>query len=211
MRRLTMALLVGSLLSIGGGPAVVAQSPSPDPVGLGGRVELPEYGFALTFPDDWAWVRYTTEDFDSVMEQLADLTSPEFVAANEDWFDGMDSETPLEGERADSASGCLFQVIPMDLPFPLDMLAPAFIENIQGRRDIFPDGATLTDVALPAGQSKRVDASQVDEGWVSPMEQSHYLLVRGSRFYDITCMSHEPPEDRWLSIAETLEFLPAAE
>jgi hypothetical protein len=116
MRRLVMTLLVGSLLSVGVSSGVVAQSPSPSPVGLGGRVELPGHGSALTFPDDWAWVRYTTEDFDSVMAQLAGITSPEFVAENEDWFDGMDSEIPLEGHATDSDSRCALQVLPMTPP-----------------------------------------------------------------------------------------------
>jgi hypothetical protein len=83
------------------------------------------------------------------------------------------------------------------------------MDTIEGKPDIFPGGATVTDVALPAGEAKRIDASQLEEGWTSPSEQSYYLLVRDSRFYDIVCMSDDPPEDRWLSIAESFEFLTA--
>ena len=52
MRRLTIALLATFLLSIGAGPAV-AQSPAPSPRVLDGRIEVPEAGYAVTFPEAW--------------------------------------------------------------------------------------------------------------------------------------------------------------
>ena len=53
MRRLMIMLLAACLLGISASPAVVAQSPSPESVGFGKRVEVPEMGFAATFPEGW--------------------------------------------------------------------------------------------------------------------------------------------------------------
>lgn len=57
-----------SLAGIVGSRAIMAQSPSPDPVGLGKRVEVPESGFALTFPEDWVWIRHPVPDLDAAVE-----------------------------------------------------------------------------------------------------------------------------------------------
>jgi hypothetical protein len=209
MRRLVMTLLVAVLLGVGGSPAVVAQSPSPGPVGVGGRVELPEYGFALTFPEDWAWVRYSSEDSDSVIAQLVDITSPEFVAQNEVVFEEVDAEMPLVGRAASRGGSCSVTVLPTDLT--IDAIASNYVTWIEGQPDSFPDGAMVTDVALPAIEAKRIDMSYTEEGWQKPMPTSYYLFTRGSRGYVLACMADDPPDDRWLSIADMFEFLPAEE
>jgi len=51
MRRLTIALLAACLLGTSTVPAL-AQETSPPPW-FGGRVEMPEHGFAVTIPEDW--------------------------------------------------------------------------------------------------------------------------------------------------------------
>jgi hypothetical protein len=49
-----MTTLLGTcLLGISAGPAVVEQSTSPGPIGVGERVEVPEAGFAAAFPEGW--------------------------------------------------------------------------------------------------------------------------------------------------------------
>ena len=58
---------------------------------------------------------------------------------------------------------------------------------------------------FPVGQAARMDV---------PDEATHlsvYLLRGGNTFYWISCAGDDPPDDRWLSIAETFEFLPAEE
>jgi hypothetical protein len=211
MRRLTTVLLAACLMSVSAGVAS-AQTPSPTPdiVGIGGRLALPESGFALTYPDDWVWVRYSSEDFDTVMAQLADLTSPEFVAEHEDGFSKVDPDMPLLGGGLDQGGGCGVVVL-QPTGLTLDAAAADLIARMEAQPDTFPAGATVTDVALPAGQAKRIDGRQVAEGLHAPTDFSLHLATDGSRFYLIRCAAVDPPDDAWLSVAETFEFLPAEE
>ena len=41
--------------------------------------------------------------------------------------------------------------------------------------------------------------------------QSAYLLGWNDGILALDCFAFDPPDDRWLSIAETFEFLPAEE
>jgi hypothetical protein len=208
MRRLAVTLLLAVLASIGVRPAVMAQSPSPGPVGLGGRAELAEYGIALAFPDDWAWVRYSPEDLDSVMARLGDLTSPDFVTRNEGFFRGVGLESPLAaGSTAGSTEACTVSVLPSDLP--PEAIAANYVAGVEGQPETYPGGARITDVALPAADAKRIDFTYVEEGW-PPSYESDYVLTDNGRAYVIFCYGDELPADSWLSIAETLEFLPGS-
>lgn len=211
MRRLSVALLAVCLMSVSAGVASAqTASPTPDIVGIGGRVELPEFGFALTYPDDWAWMRYSSEDFDTVMEQFAALTSREFAAEHEDGFRKVDPDMPLLGGGLDQGGGCSVGVLqPTDLT--LDAAAADIVASMEAEPDTFPAGVTVTDVALSTGQAKRIDGRQVAEGLEAPTNFSLNLATDGSRFYLIRCAAGDPPDDAWLSVAETFEFLPAGE
>ena len=78
MRRAMIALLATCLLGATAS-AVLAQSPAP--FGLGGRVEVPEAGYALTLPDGWAYLRPAMEDAGSLAAFIeAELQDPDLAA-----------------------------------------------------------------------------------------------------------------------------------
>ena len=194
MRRVSVVLLSACLVGLSAGVAS-AQAPSPtlDVVGVGGRVALPEHGFALTFPDDWAWVRDSSRDFDQVMTQLADLTSPEFVAEWGTVFREVGADVPLSGAALEQGGSCGIGVLPTDLL--LDAFAANFVAMMEGQPDLVPGGTTLTDVALPAGLAKRVDWRFVERGSQTAMANSMYVLIDGSRLYSVMCTAFDLPED----------------
>ena len=57
------------------------------------------------------------------------------------------------------------------------------------------------------GGAIRIDAEVPEEGFSG----SWYLLTDGTNFYGLICGAPDLPEDRWLSVAETFEFLPTEE
>jgi len=70
-----------------------------------------------------------------------------------------------------------------------------------------PDSVTSTMLDLPAGPAGAIDVT--DEEWWNTRT---YLLTDGERWFYLHCDdTFEPPDDDWLSIAETFEFLPADE
>jgi hypothetical protein len=211
MRRLSLALLAAFLMSVSAVVATAQTSlPSPDIVGVGGRVAVPEYGFALTFPDDWVWVRSSSEDFEAVMAQLGSLTSSEFVAEHEDGFRKVGPGMPLLGGALNQGGGCGVVVLG-SMELGLDAATADLVARMEAQPDTFPAGTTVSDVALPAGEAKRIDGRQVTEVVEAPTDFSLYLATDGSRSYLIRCAAVSPPDDAWLFVAETFEFLPAAE
>ena len=46
---------------------------------------------------------------------------------------------------------------------------------------------------------------------VTDVTRVAYLSTDGMDFFSVTCNGPTPPEDDWLSIAETIEFLPPEE
>ena len=60
---------------------------------------------------------------------------------------------------------------------------------------------------LPAGQAVRADVAW-DDGWNQSSYYYYYYNNLGARWFRLDCATREDlPEDRWLAIAETFEFL----
>ncbi len=184
MRRLVIMLLATCLLGISAGPAVVAQSPSPDSVGFGKRVEEPEMGFAATFPEGWV-VETTFGE--------ARVVSP----------DGSTVCLPT-GHRVDE---------PIDDP-------AAALDQIAAMFPVFADDGPMpiidtSEFELPAGRAIRFIADYaLDDGLVEGYDARYattYILTDGRVLLFLGCWAPERPDDDWLSIAETIEFLPAEE
>ncbi len=73
----------------------------------------------------------------------------------------------------------------------------------------YPPDLRLTDLRLPAGEAIRVDMTESADA--PPTTITIFSLAGAAGFYRLWCTSDAPPADRWLSIAETIEFLPAGE
>ncbi len=188
-----IALLIMSTRTAGAadgtdGPAATAESVAPP--SFGQRVEVPEAGFAVTFPLDWE-VSIDTSDVPGEGGTFAVVSGRE--AASD-----VTCEVYLYGPCTGSSFG--------DCAAALDEVAARMVAYFEG-----DESSSRTDESaamdLPAGYAVRVDTEWIDEGVFGSL----YLLTDGKVHDSLRCRGSERPEDRWLSIAETFAFLPAEE
>jgi len=213
MRRLTITLVATCLLGIGTGPAASAEeTPAPAPVGVGGRVEIPEHGFALTLPSEWVWVRQSPAEATAFAETLEAVMDPKDA---EEYFyiagslqGSFGDRSPLIAKRGDVRGDVSTGE---DLVIVLRSLPEAGIEAVVGDLVAAAEGAddvtglVVDPLTLPVGEVTRIDYS------LGPLDYSVYHLTDGISLYLLQFQGLDAPEDRWLSIAETFEFLPVDE
>lgn len=149
--------------------------------GSGLRSTDSEAGFAITLPDGWRIGLPGGPITAGGGQQVLGASEPDEGACRVWWWPGGDRP------HADWSD--------------LDSFGDAFVARF---RSALPGSATAT-LDLPAGPAIRVDDLEPETGW----SRSVYLLTSGSSYYSLTCFGPDPPDDRWLSIAETSEFLPA--
>ena len=176
------------------GAADVADGPttpeSAAPPSFGQRVEVSEAGFAVTFPIDWE-VSIDTSDVPGEGGTFAVVSGREAA-----------SDVTCEVYLYGPCTGSLFG----DCAAALDEVAARMVAYFEGDESSSrTDESTSMD--LPAGYAVRVDTEWMDEGVFG----SSYLLTDGKVHDSLLCRGSERPEDRWLSIAESFEFLPAEE
>jgi hypothetical protein len=156
------------------GDAAVAQPPVISFTALDQRVEAPEAGIAVAFPDDWA-------------VEVRPIVQAEFI-----------SDAVLSGE-APGGGSCEVVVQDGGTWSSIDDWAEQVLETFQDF-----GAADSTTLRLPVGDAIRIDLEVPEEGFSG----ASYMLSDGTTFYGLLCRASDPPEDRWLSIAETFEFLP---
>lgn len=180
MRRLIITFLVTCLLGTGTG-AAIAQEPSPSLTALEPRAEISGVGFAVTFPEGW----------------LVETRGGE-----------------LQAVSADGSALCQPNSSSIDVPVDdpeavLDKLAAIF--------PVFSDDGPMpvietTEIELPAGRAVRFIADYaLDDGLVEGYDARYgttYLMTDGRVLLFFACWAPERPDDDWLTIAETIEFLP---
>jgi hypothetical protein len=201
---LAVVSVVTSLAGIAGGQPVTAQSPPPDPVGFGGRVEVPQAGFALTFPEDWVWMRHPLPDVDAAVEALAGVMEPAEADGYRDLLAMVSEAAPVVGTLGFGRDTCWVQV--REWGQSLSDLAAMMQEWYEAEEGY--TGVTSTGVTTRAGETIRIDYRFSNED--ASTEQTQYLYAQGPEglvVHTLTCAAEDPPEDRWLSIAETFEFL----
>jgi hypothetical protein len=209
MRRLLVTLLATCLLGASAVPAI-AQEPSPPPW-FGGRVEMPEYGFAVTVPGGWIAFDMMG-DVESQAWMLAAALDPDdpadVVGLVTEEFTGI-AGTQLGLLQDSLASACGFGVFSgpeMELSALADLLSSSLsaddsVANLERPRAI----------ELSAGLGFLIAASSTGpDGPGDTRPVVLYVVERAAgSFLMITCAGHERPEDDWLSIAESFESLPA--
>lgn len=154
------------------------------------RVEVPEHGLAVDFPAEWlvrSWPGPGPVLGGSVVLRAVTL-------AQEDGPGGH--ECLIED---DTALPSLPDVASLDEW--LDTLV-----STAGAQERTTSEPVVTQVDLPSGPTVGADW----ERW-SGMPATAWILADGDRRAALFCRSDEPPEDRWLSVAESFEFLPAEE
>jgi hypothetical protein len=185
MRALTITVLALSMLGMPGAATVSAQEPSPGLSSTGGRVEVPEAAYAVTFPEDWEVATYP-------MEMGTD--SP----------DGTPIETAYisaSGWAPDGRTQCSITYKPLGDP-PGDPLVA--LEGSVDYALAHYEGARIetSSLDLPAGPAIR---HRFESEWGAG---ASYLLSDGFDVFFLACVGKDLPDDRWLSIAESFEFLP---
>ncbi len=187
MRRLMITLLAACLLGASAGPAM-AQSPSPSPLGVGERVEVPGVGFAATFPEGW----------------IIEASGGQSYVVSSD----RSTRCGTFGERFDE---------PIDDP-------AASLDELAAIYPVFSDDEPMpiidtSEIELPAGRAIRFIADysldpEFDpefDGGKDATYVTTYIMVDSLRVLFLGCYAPERPDDDWLSIAETIEFLPIEE
>jgi hypothetical protein len=216
MRRLGTALI--NILSLTGMAAGVvdAQSPSPEPPPwFGGRVEMPEHGFAVTVPDGWAAFASSGDPVEQARNAAA-LIDP---GASEEGIDLLAQALrarqlaggPLWMYELEAGSltlpmwGCTVGVDPGGSVVPRDAagLTHARLSSTDGVEGLTP----VESLALPAGPAARFSFRLSLDG----LSYATYVGSGESSFFLFACSAETPPDDLWLSLAETFEFLPAEE
>jgi len=190
MRRLAITTLLVCMLSAPGAAVVSAQEPSPSVLAHVGRVEVPAAGYAVTLPEGWTMETHEvvegTDSPDGPTEETRSIWSYAFAP------DGSASCLLFEDRLVES----------------LDDSSTALDETAAYHRTRYePVLVEMSSVELPLGLAVRfvLDYTRTGDEGVGAV----YLLSDGDALVVMSCVAQEPPDgDWWLSIAETIEFLP---
>ena len=166
----------------------------------GQRVEMPWAGVAVTFPEQWH-VIVTPEELPRTRAgRLRGPTIPIFpILAS-----GIDPEYRLRQEQCDLVT---FDLVPRWEPLPLTTYDIAFsLAEL-----LLPDdGFGTEEIALPAGEATHL--TQQTRPSDREAFSSAFVVARDGGYVWLWCTSlDESPDDDWLSIARTIEFLPEEE
>jgi len=193
LRRFAIVLLAACLLPIGVATST-AQSPLPTTDPGSYHVEVPEAGLALTVPEDWL-----------VQVPMEELDVPGFPAHASLWQVLMSSNTREYPEAG--AGGCQIVLVQANDPDA----GTVTLEDVAAWGNPFGNdpgpGEPTTEVILPAGPGSRLDVVEhADDGdWYGVT----YGLAAPNGIAWLMCIGFgERPDDDWLSIARSLEFIP---
>ena len=191
MRPLLITLLTLCLLGASTG-SIVAQSAASSPEPIGQLVEVPETGFAITLPMDWdVWTSAEDPELGFIV-----LSGPERFGPDV----GMEPVMAAEPQGQAPGSG-LPDACTLTLYRPIMLTPDAFLGELLGKAD------HITVESLREDLSRALDRS-----WSSDQRQHAFYAVGGEEAVAVLwCWAVEPPDDYWLSIAESFEFLPAEE
>jgi hypothetical protein len=164
---------------------------------LGERVVVAEAGIALTVPKGWGfrvemletdWVEEAGVTEDVAVWRVLDMWSP-------------DGDPELAVER------CSIGMLRAGEHGP----AITTISDTDPAPGELPPGRTrsTTEILLPAGSATRIDWDIVEPDGDHYSSTYNLAGLDGPTWLD--CEGPERPDDDWLSIAETFEFLPAEE
>ena len=195
--RLVGAFLASCLLVSALGCEYLPYLSNAGPVIEGGRVERPAEGFAVAFPDDWTIREVSPEGNEgptsALHPEMSSLLSAVVAGTPPTMHDRcvVVDLTQLVCSRLDWAS--------------LDDVVAGFMLLL--RSDPRWVGLESTFMDLRAGRTGRIlRAVDSEAEYVS----TYYFTDSDAWFY-LECVSPDPSLERWLSIAESFEFLPADE
>jgi hypothetical protein len=200
--------LVGAALLVGVSVGSAASTESASPPWFGGRIEMPEHGFALVLPDGWVGIDSSTD----LSEQVAawarvrpDDLAPEDVTA-------------MSRTVATAATAGMGLVAFGPMREPWCGVAPTLAAHRTLDEVIDSYAASMLEnefaavVQEPTPVDVRAGPGRVLVVTVAPPDQPStnlvtYVIEGSGVFAGIFCSAGERPDDDWLSLAESLEFL----
>lgn len=196
MRRITAGMAAAAVLCTGS--AAQAQSPSPEPPPwFGGRVELPEHGFAVTVPDGAVAYDMTGDLERQLRVVVPDASDGDIAGWSSMMRERMRGQLVLAIEDSSSCGFVVGPTIGADLASEVD----GFYERQAADGNVV-HLETPRVVELPAADALVVSHGRAGE------EATFYLGEKDGMVFDIWCAGAERPEDDWLSIAASFEWLP---
>ena len=181
----TLLMCIVAALVVAGCANPIASDDPGHVVGQG-RIERPADGFGVTFPQDWTVHDQTEHGSARAWQWPVDASSVHRLVL-----------------RAES---CYIQVDDRHVRLSLKAYVARLMRRVWSEPVTEPSHSS--EVRLPAGRAWRIDAVH-DSG----QHITEYVLTNDGDFYIIGCSIEgwAQPDDDWLSIAETFEFMPAEE
>lgn len=212
LRRLAISFVAASLLGVGAGGPLLAQDgeqeAGSEPIAVGGRIEVPAAGFALTVPEDWVAMYPSAEDAAAITDAVRGI-DPELAVTLETALAGGVGFSFLAFGAPDE-TGFRDNCNVIDYPTggaTLGLALATDVSALGSMGEALVGDPVATDLELPVGESARLDYA-LEYPTVQAVFSAYYF-TDGSMFHLLTCTGTERPADSWLSIAETFEFLPA--
>ena len=163
MRRITMGLLTVCLMAAGASPAL-AQESSPDPVGLGERVEVPGAGYALTAPDGWVTISPSAEDASAIIDAFREIDPAMAETTETALASGVDFSLLMFG-ATDAESGFRENCNVIDSASDGESLESILARDEAGASalgDGLASGPEATMLEHPAGEVARLEQEIAD-------------------------------------------------
>ena len=222
MRRIAGTLLVAATLGMATGSAAAQSEPEsedadgPGPVVLGGRIEVPHEGIAIEFPTGWYAFDLSHPALIEEMEAFDETTA--LIAPNIEAMTLAGAAPALAAEfpqleqlliaiepltDPDFAETCNLLAEPR--PFSsVDLVVAGQLPRMRAELDI--EGEIKTSfIELPVGRTAVLEFTQPRS---IADETTEFIFLHDDRAYTLTCGDVERRSSRWLSIAESVEFLP---
>jgi hypothetical protein len=167
------------------------------------HIERPTAGFAVSLPLDWEFV-------DAADAEPEDWYDPEVVDDVQAHHEEVVADGGLLLARTRSPFAFHSCVLYDFSARAADQPAWTSLDHVPtDARDWTTDSAWAWDVQTTSLQVRAGHALRADVRWADGWKSSHYYYMEGTRWFLLECVTEDrPPDDRWLSIAETLEFLP---
>jgi hypothetical protein len=174
-----------------------ASAQDTDEMPIGGRVQMSDVGVALTLPEGWL---FETSPATAPAPGDASTTSSMVLQAEE------------RVERVSERGTCWLHYTHVNDPawwgiFTLDDYVHIVARSMPYSQEGYAGSHETTPLELPIGAAIRVDLRPGDPVWPDELD-TYYFYAAPDGFYSLNCWSLVGPDDRWLSIAKTLEFLP---
>jgi len=174
--------------------ALPPQAPLRGPVGDLERVEVPEFGLAVSFPTDWT-IRTISEDPDL---GFLVISGPERFGPDV----RMQPILHAEPKGQEPETGSLPDACTLVLYRPITLTPDEFMGEFYGQAE---------DISVES-LHERLSRVRFGPGpFTSERLHGQYAIGGDDAIAFLWCSAVEPPYDHWLSIAESFEFLPEDE